>query len=744
MLGLIGLLACTGESSTSPRPEGATFVVTPGTLGAEITAMITAGWPKGHATAISAKWDQVLKAIAKEPKGVLKGHVVPGTSGRSELVRTVAFIQQKAAEATPPAGETREHFVARLVLDMSLYVYSGPMSVPPPLNVSSDVVLKVVSPATTDTVVTPAEKAAVIFPAGAATEPTVVVITPVEAYYAANCSGPLTTSLCQYPLFYHFNVFPDVKLNSPAKVQVCHVDNGSNRLPLADHDRFRIAHEKPASPTDYSAGSTIEGNTEVLALAIMDVTSCVDGGGTTYSPPPVGPSMLRSPIGALTDRAYRAVHRLAYDVRSALTPKSAYAIDAGGGGDAELFSIFGVVDPLGKQDLAQAPPGPTRFALDSSAGLTGSTLGVHAWSVTNQGSRTSGAFTSSLIVATDSLLTSIVSQAALPGGSSLVPAATYNYGATSVVLPATAGTYFVGTKVLPAAPAGPAWVDSSASNNLLSVRVTVASFVPVVAAPADLAVAPGFGIAQTTIMQGTSEGINGWSVENVGATAAGAFTSLVALASDTTLNNVLKTVPLGGAASLGVGASFPYGATLLPISKCVAPGSYFVGPRISPTGTDALTINNFTSQRITVTSMPAPVGQAPGSAAWSAAGPGTVGAQVNPQCVNLNYNFTPSGYAKQTFTFTTTAVATGAYTFNWTYGGLHSWYTATAEFEAFAVGPTGVATISLVSSSVYDYFGFSGATTLPLTAGYQWGVRAKGQHYDSSQILLGSITVSTP
>jgi hypothetical protein len=610
------LVAC-GDRNNSPTasklgPLAPSFqqIQGQGTLGAEIPALVNAAWPKGQATAVLAKWDQVLRAIAKEPKAVLKGKTVPGSSGRAELTRTISYLQLKATEATPPSGETRNHFIARLVLDMSTYVYGGPSAPVPPLSATSDVAFKLVTPATADTVVTPAKQAGVAFAVGSVVEPTIVVITPNTTYYPDNCTGPLDTKLCQYPRFYTFNVFPDVKLNVPAKVQVCHVDAGPARRALADHDRFRVAHDKPADPANYSTGSTIVDNIEVLALVTINITACAADGGTTYLPPL---AVSYSRLGRAAYFAKSLISRAATAVGRFLAPNEALAIDVGGGGETDFFSHFGVVDPQSKADLSVAA-GAASFSVTSASLAVGAPAAVPSWNITNVGSGTSLAFTSNVIVANDAALTSVISTMAVGGAASLVPFATYTYPAMNVALPSTPGTYYVGTRIVPVG------ADSTAADDWTSVQVVVNA--PVVVSSQTVGVAP-----------------------------------------------------------------------------------------------------------------------------WTAAGPGTVSATVAPTDVVLSYDHTPSGYSYQTWAYTTSAVATGNYTFDWNYSGLHSWFAVTQHLEAFADGPTGETVVQLVNVYIGGYagnFNYSGTTTLPLTAGYAWGIRPAGQNGDSSQILFGTVHLTDP
>jgi hypothetical protein len=615
---ILSVVAC-GDSKSSPTaatlvPGAPSFaqITGQGTLGAEIPALVNASWPKGQATAILAKWDQVLRAIAKEPKAVLKGRTVPGSSGRAELARTISYIQLKATEATPPSGETRDHFIARVVLDMSTYVYGGPSAPVPSLSATSDIAFKLVTPATADTVVTPAKLAGVAFPLGSVVEPTIVVITPNATYYPDNCAGPLDTKLCQYPRFYTFNVFPDVKLNIPAKVQVCHVDAGTIRTPLADHNRFKVAHDKPADSTNYSAGSTIVDNIEILKSVTMNVTQCAANGGTTYTPTF---SASLSPLGRAAYLAKSLVSRAATAVGRFLTPNEALAIDVGVGGESSFFSSFAVVDPQSKADLSVATGPVTSFSVTSASLAVGAPAAVQSWKITNVGSGTSDAFTSNVIVATDSALSLPVSTPLAVGGTALlVPFALYTYPAVNVAMPTAPGTYFVGTRIVPAG------FDSSATNNWTSVRV-------VVNAPA------------------------------------------------------------------------------------------YTGP------------------------------QTVGAQPWTGTGPGIITTTVLPTDVILSYNHTPSGYSYQTWIYTTTAVTTGNYTFNWNYSGLHSWFMVTQHLEAFANGPLGETVVQLVNVFIggdAGNFNFTGTTVLPLTAGYTWGVRPAGQNGDSSQILFGTVHLTDP
>lgn len=474
LIGVSALLACDGPTATHPLPGAASrSSIAQGSLGDEINRLIRSGFPKGRATAIAAQWDHVLRLLVEEPKTTLKGKLVPGSSARAELVKLVDYVDKKTSDATPPAGEQQAHFVARLVLDMELYAFDGPATPVPVITSGADMVLGTVQPnaTTPTTVVTPTQHAGVQFPAGAVSEPTIMVVVQESTFYPDNCSGPLNTHLCQYPQFYHFNAFPDVKLEKPAAVSVCHVDSGNARLPLADHDRFRLAHDAPVDPTARSAGSTLVDGIEILALQrFVGLTNCQAGAGTTYGLSRMLPSRG---TGGMIDRLLwhgrDAAVRLASAIGSVISPRELYAIDVGGGGLVDVFSNFADVDPQSTPDLAQSALTSTRFHATVSTVLPGAAVPLAAWDVTNLGSGTSGAFTSQVIVASDSALTQVVSSTALAGGAALVPGAKFSYAALSVTAPSAPGTYFVGTKVVYAG------TDSTADDDWVSTRVDVSS-----------------------------------------------------------------------------------------------------------------------------------------------------------------------------------------------------------------------------------------------------------------------------
>jgi hypothetical protein len=194
----------------------------------------------------------------------------------------------------------------------------------------------------------------------------------------------------------------------------------------------------------------------------MNVTNCPANGGPYTSPYAAN----LTPVGRVQAVAMGLVNGVARVAKSLFVPKEVYAIDIGGGGFADFFSTFGVVDPFSKPDLAQSPS--AYFAATKTDLQVGDKVPVQAWSVTNLGSGTSGAFSSEVIIANDAALTSRVVTYSLDGASSLVPRASFSYPAQSFSMPAAPGTYYVGTRVVYAAG-----TDSTASDDWKSTRVVV-------------------------------------------------------------------------------------------------------------------------------------------------------------------------------------------------------------------------------------------------------------------------------
>jgi alpha-tubulin suppressor-like RCC1 family protein len=354
---------------------------------------------------------------------------------------------------TPPDGETKTAAAARLVLYMSMYVYAGPTTPPPPYTPSADAVVGVVTPNAPATIVTPTLHAGVQLEAGSVAENTVIVVTQNPTPYPDNCSGPLQTKLCQYPQFYTFDMFPHNRLLKAAKFSVCHVNSGERRRPLADHDRFRLAHAKPANPADYTPGSTVRDQNgesiEILPLVAQTFSTCVNNAYATNA-------VSGGPLGLFS--------RLARSFQNIIRPEAAYAIDVGLGGLAVYMSPFNVLDSLGRPDwkveTVSFAPGPVH-------------PGDHVlvtYTIANIGTATGTAVQAAVRLSTDAVLTTSDMSLA-PISLPLLPPDSAVTLAQTVVIPDTvaAGTYYLGVAIQD----DPLLPDANLANNQAAVITTV-------------------------------------------------------------------------------------------------------------------------------------------------------------------------------------------------------------------------------------------------------------------------------
>jgi probable HAF family extracellular repeat protein len=366
---IVALAACSENPNALKQVSGAkNLTITPTISLDQSVLQILSLYPKGLETAATTRWGNIKSKYAAgltDPSQLVVA--------KQMLVDLTAWLNNKTPDmATPPNNETRPAATSRAVLYMSLYVYNGPTTPPPPYNPTADAVTGLVTPGAPATIVTPTTHAGVQLDAGSVAENTIIVITQNPTPYPANCSGPLQTRLCQYPQFYFFDMFPHATLLKPGKFNVCHVNSGDNRRPLADHDRFRLAHTAPTNAADYTPGSTIRNQNgesiEILPLVAQTFSTCVQG--DDY------------PTGIIGVTPIKALSRFARGVQKFFTPKNAYAIDVGLGGLSRSLSPFNDVDPLGTPDLTV-----DSFTSAQASVNSGSALSV-SYSVKNIGTAT--------------------------------------------------------------------------------------------------------------------------------------------------------------------------------------------------------------------------------------------------------------------------------------------------------------------------------------------------------------------
>lgn len=348
------LAACTESPPTAangPTVNKARAIVVTGTLDENITTIINF-WPQGTATAIQAQWNTIKSRVAS---GDIAG-------AQKKLEGLINFIQKKTNDMNdPPTHESKPAAASRLILYMSLYVFDGPNTTPPDFFPQADNAVGILTPGAPLTLVTPTKHAGAHFDAGSVNEDRIIVITQNPTPYPEDCTGPLQTTLCQYPQFYTFESFPDGPLLKVAQGAVCPPNEGDLRVPPPTVDnQLRIAHTLPSDPANYTPGSTIlndEGNNiEILPLITQTFVICVDDAYHL----PGGGGGGGGELGFL-NRGVDLAKSLASSFAHILLPRSAFAIDQGGGGNFLDFSPFNPVDTTPLEPPPPPPPGaPTR------------------------------------------------------------------------------------------------------------------------------------------------------------------------------------------------------------------------------------------------------------------------------------------------------------------------------------------------------------------------------------------------
>src|SRR4051812_15816966 len=242
--------ACTDTSApllpTAPHaPTRVSPAVTPSQLDIEIGATTIALFTKGLETAAGTRWGNVKRKLAEGDKAT-------AISMFNELSDWI--IKKQGQMDGHPVGETEQHATSRLIAMMAAYVYGGE-SVIPVDSKTGDVAVEIVMPDAAKTVVTPSHHAGVALEAGSVAEPTLLVISQVTVDNLGYCGGPLSTVLCQFPLFYRFEPFPYRRLLKAGRFGVCHVHDGPFAPPPGIHDRFRLAHSLPIDPANFTLGA---------------------------------------------------------------------------------------------------------------------------------------------------------------------------------------------------------------------------------------------------------------------------------------------------------------------------------------------------------------------------------------------------------------------------------------------------------------------------------------------------------
>lgn len=267
---------------------------------------LIAEWPVGLSAAILSQWTNVKTKFAAGDEAATN----------QKLLYLAIYILRKAPDMNEPAGpETKNALAARVISYMALFV-GGETDAPP---AGTDNAVGILKPGVPLTLITPSGHAGTQFEGDETAENRIIIITQ-NANSFDFCEGPLPTTRCQYALFYSIQSIPSGALLNPGVADIC-LDPHPE-----EHDDLRLAHTDPDDSND------IELLPPATTAKFID---CSD----------IGEEVITD--ASLFGRAVRLASALGSRIGKLLTPKSAYAIDQGGGGEFGDFSPFNWVGPEG-------------------------------------------------------------------------------------------------------------------------------------------------------------------------------------------------------------------------------------------------------------------------------------------------------------------------------------------------------------------------------------------------------------
>lgn len=386
-----------------------------------ITALIDEVFEPATATSTKVHWGNVVTAL----------EAGDAADARDKLLKVAEFIQSHTQLIKPPPGETREQVATRLVDLMVAYAFGS-------AGMGSDAVIALIKPAKRAVIRTPGRRAAIDLPARSFSQPTVLLIYRDPVQDRTKCAGPLVTTLCQYPLFYHFEPYPYTRLNVPARVGVCVVNEGQGALPDSIHHRVRLAHDRPANSAGYVPGSIVRDSIEILPL--VDISDFLLCGTTTLAS-----AVSTAPVGnSLADRGLHFLNRLASAAAAFVSPTTAHAIDQGGGGLMLEFSNFNVVDPDDEVENPPAdvtPPAVTPNVTGTLSGTGWYTSDVEiSWNVTDSESTVTSSACAGSSVTSDTPGQTFTCTATSAGGTTTGSVTIMRDASPPVISPTVSGT----------------------------------------------------------------------------------------------------------------------------------------------------------------------------------------------------------------------------------------------------------------------------------------------------------------
>jgi hypothetical protein len=120
--------------------------------------------------------------------------------------------------------------------------------------------------------------------------------------------------------------------------------------------------------------------------------------------------------------------------------------------------------------------------------------------------------------------------------------------------------------------------------------------------------------------------------------------------------------------------------------------------------------------------------------------------QSNSSTLDLHYDFNGNTDAYYTTLYTdfgAVATESATYTMDYSLHGFHSWYLSYAQMWTFVDDANGRSWTQVFNrNDVAGGFDQFGSLSIQTNAGYKWGVTFGGGHYDGSNLLQGTATLS--
>jgi alpha-tubulin suppressor-like RCC1 family protein len=325
LVALFAIWACSDQTSnppTQPPARPKQDVTDRAALEAQINSLINGLYA-------ARAQGPVFSAFAKVKAQLASGRTADAQAGVVSFFAMVLADFKGGQLQDPNGAQPPSTSEALQSLLNSVAQFGGlPAPIPSPGTLGSDGAVQVVG-STGATVVAPSGFGGVRFPAGALPADVIVVISRLPSPTTPK-TGPLPTTLDQYPVFYDFSTFPTVThFAQPVTVGICRLEVGDPFGPASETvaDRLRLAHPNPANP------STVE----ILPPVDVDFIMC-DG---------VALSSAAPARDGFAGRALAMLSSVGSRVAGFFLPTTAYAVHGGLGGLTSSFSPFGAVDPGG-------------------------------------------------------------------------------------------------------------------------------------------------------------------------------------------------------------------------------------------------------------------------------------------------------------------------------------------------------------------------------------------------------------